>query len=127
MDHELLADIPLFEGMSDEELQDCAGRFQQTQVLMGHELTTEDEFGYSFFIVLEGRVEVSVDEDTAVELGRGQHFGEVALVTGNKRNATVKALETCQLAKMMTWDFQQLRESNPTFESRMQAAVADRS
>lgn len=132
MDHDSLADIPLFEGMSDEELQDCAGRFERTEVLTGHELTTEDDFGYSFFVVLEGRVRVQVDQDSAdqdsaIELGKGEHFGEMALVTGKKRNATVKALERCQLAKMMTWDFQQLRENNSTFESRIQAAVADRS
>ncbi len=127
MDQQALAGVPLFEGMDDDGLRDCADSFQPLQVLMGDELTTQDDFGYSFFVVLEGRVRVAIDGEAAVELGPGDHFGEVALVTGNKRNATVKALETCQLAKLMTWDFQQLRERNPTFEARIQASVADRS
>ncbi|MGH1488671.1 MAG: cyclic nucleotide-binding domain-containing protein [Acidimicrobiales bacterium] len=127
MDRQLLAGIPLFDGMSEEEVQDCAGAFQQSQVLMGQEVTTQDDFGYSFFVVLSGRVRIDIDNSSVVELSAGDHFGEVSLVTGEKRNATVKALETCQLAKMMTWDFQELRKRNASFESRIQAAIADRS
>lgn len=127
MDRQLLTGIPLFDGMTDEEVQDCAGAFQQSQVLMGQEVTTQDDFGYSFFVVLSGRVRVDIDESSVIELNAGDHFGEVSLVTGEKRNATVKALETCQLAKMMTWDFQELRKRNDSFEARIQAVIADRS
>lgn len=127
MDTESLAEVALFEGMTDEELQDCAQAFKPVQVLMGRELTTEDDFGYSFYVVLEGKVRVELVAGGSVDLEKGDHFGEVALVTGNKRNATVKAVETCQLGKMMTWDFQQLLERNAAFESRIQASVAERS
>ena len=127
MDHQALAGVPLFAGMSDRELQDCAACFEQKRVLMGERLTTEDDYGYSFFLVLEGRVRVEIDDEAVVELGPGDHFGEVALVTGSKRNATVKALEACQLAKIMTWDFQELMTNNATLAARLQAVAEERS
>ena len=127
IDHNLLADVPLFDGMSDEELRDCAQLFDQIRVLMGDVLTAKDDFGYSLFVVLEGAVRVEVDQDTTVDLGVGDHFGEVSMVTGAKRNATVRATETCQLAKIMIWNFEELTTRSPKLAERLRAAAAERS
>ena len=126
IDHNVLANVPLFQGMSDEELQDCAKLFEQTRVLMGDVLTAKDDFGYSLCIVLEGQVKVDVDGEMVAELGAGEHFGEVALVTGAKRNATVTAMETCQLAKIMIWNFDELTEKSPNLAARLKAVAEER-
>jgi CRP-like cAMP-binding protein len=126
IDHNVLANVPLFKGMSDEELQDCAKLFEQTRVLMGDVLTAKDDFGYSLCIVLEGQVKVDVDGEMVAELGAGEHFGEVALVTGAKRNATVTAMETCQLAKIMIWNFDELTEKSPNLAARLKAVAEER-
>lgn len=127
IDHNVLANVPLFKGMSDEELQDCAKLFEQTRVLMGDVLTAKDDFGYSLCIVLEGEVKVDIDGEMVAELGAGEHFGEVALVTGAKRNATVTAMETCQLAKIMIWNFEELTERSPNLAARLKAVADKRS
>jgi CRP-like cAMP-binding protein len=127
IDHNVLANVPLFKGMSDEELQGCAKLFEQTRVLMGDVLTAKDDFGYSLCIVLEGQVKVDVDGEMVAELGAGEHFGEVALVTGAKRNATVTAMETCQLAKIMIWNFDELTERSPNLAARLKAVAEERS
>lgn len=127
MDHQKLGGVPLFAGMDDTELRQCAAAFEETRALMGERLTTVDDFGYSFFIVLSGRVRVDIGGETVAQLGAGDHFGEVALVSGQRRNATVSALETCDLAKIMVWDFQQLTSEHPTLASRVRQAAADRS
>ncbi len=126
IDHNVLANVPLFKGMSDEELQGCAKLFEQTRVLMGDVLTAKDDFGYSLCIVLEGQVKVDVDGEMVAELGAGEHFGEVALVTGAKRNATVTALATCQLAKIMIWNFDELTEKSPNLAARLKAVAEER-
>ena len=126
IDHNVLANVPLFKGMSDEELQGCAKLFEQTRVLMGDVLTAKDDFGYSLCIVLEGQVKVDVDGEMVAELGAGEHFGEVALVTGAKRNATVTAMETCQLAKIMIWNFDELTEKSPNLAARLKAVAEER-
>lgn len=126
IDYQLLATVPLFEGMSDEELQSCAELFEPTRFLMGDTLTAKDDFGYSLFLVLSGTVRVDREDRETIELGAGEHFGEVSLVTGNRRNATVKAAETCQLAKMMVWNFEELTDRNPVLAGRIKAVAEER-
>ena len=127
MDHEALKISSLVEGMTDDELAATAELFEESRYLMGDRVTREADFGYSFFIVLDGRVQVEVGDEVVAELGAGDHFGEVALVTGDKRNATVKALETCHLAKIMTWDFPKLMDEHPTLAGRIKASADARS
>ena len=127
MDQQALAGVTLFDGMSDDELNECAAAFKHARGLMGENLTSQDGFGYSFFIVLSGRVQVEIGGETVAELGAGDYFGEVALVRGEKRNATVRALETCELAKIMTWDFKELMADHPTLAGRLKAVADERS
>ena len=127
MDAADLDQFPLFDGMSDDELALAASLFEPIRRMAGERVTREADFGYSLFLVLKGRVSVNHDGDQIAELGVGDHFGEVSLVTGNKRNATVTALETCELGKIMTWDFQDLLQQHPTLAARIEAVAKDRS
>lgn len=127
MNHEPLMMSSLFTDMDDDEAAAAAALFEESRYLMGDDLTREDDFGYSFFIVLEGRVRVNVGDEVVAELAAGDHFGEVALVTGEKRNATVKALDTCRLARIMTWDFPKLLEEHPTLATRIRESADARS
>lgn len=126
MDAQNLASFELFNGLDADELHSCGELFTEQRVLMGDQLTQEDDFGYSFFIVLDGRVAVKVDGQEVAQLGPGDHFGEVALVRGERRNATVSALESGRVAKMMTWDFNELMQNHPTLASRIEARAAER-
>ena len=101
-------------------------RATEHRVLMGQELTEEDDFGYSFFLVLSGSVKVTVAGAVVATLSAGDHFGEKALVSGERRNATVTATETCRLAKMMTWDFNELLAQHPSLARRLEEVAADR-
>lgn len=124
---EELSGIALFEGLSESELRACAELMQRTEVLMANKLTTEADFGYSFFVVLKGSVRVKVGDDVVGELGAGDHFGEVSLLQDDKRNATVVAMETCELGKVMTWDFETFRNVSPKLAERLEVAAEQRS
>lgn len=127
MDHKLLGTFPLFDGMTDAELERSVAAFEPIRRLAGERVTKEDDYGYSFFLVVSGKVVVESGSETVAELGPGDHFGEVALVTGNKRNATVRAIETCELAKTMAWEFSALLESNPVLAERIRVIAGERS
>ena len=127
MDHQDLAGIALFEGMSDDELQACAEHFETKHMFMGDELTKQKDFGYSFFVVLDGSVAVLIGDEQVAELGPGDHFGEMSLVHGETRNATVKAIDSGRVAKMMTWDFKELMEANPLLATRIESVAQERS
>jgi CRP/FNR family cyclic AMP-dependent transcriptional regulator len=127
MDSEALRISSLFDGMADDEASATAELFEEGRYLMGDRVTHENDFGYSFFIVVEGKVRVNVGDEVVAELVAGDHFGEVALVSGERRNATVTAIESCRLAKIMTWDFPKLLEEHPTLAGRIRASAEKRS
>ena len=124
MDSETLQGFALFDGMSGDELAASAALFEPIRRMAGERVTKEDEFGYSLFLVVKGRLSVDAGGDVLAEIAAGDCFGEVSLVTGQKRNATVTALETCELAKIMVWDFGELTAQNPVLAGRVKA-IAD--
>lgn len=125
MRSETLAQISLFEGLSDEELDACAELFSERLVMAGDRLTDESEYGYSFFVVVDGEVKVVVGGEEVVRLGPGEHFGEIALVSEDeRRTASVIATQITRLAKLMTWDFQKVMKRHPGLARRLQA-IAD--
>ena len=121
-----LVAFDLFSGLTPDQLDSCAALFSEQRVLMGERLTEKDDFSYSLFLVLEGAVKVSIDGDVVATLGKGDYFGEVGLVRGERRNAEVTATETCRVAKLMTWDFEKLTETHPVLADRLEAKAAER-
>lgn len=126
MDIETLRGFSLFEGLSDDDLEREVVLFEPIRRMAGERVTKEDDFGYSLFLVISGRLSVDHGGEIVAEIGTGDHFGEVSLVTGKKRNATVTALETCELAKIMTWDFDTLLAEQPLLAGRIKAVVDQR-
>jgi len=126
MDLTDFTDVPLLSDMTDDELANVAAHFTEVHVRSGDALTHEDEYGATFYIVLDGQVRVKIHDEAVVDLGPGDHFGEVALVTGERRNATVKAIDSCRLAKMMGWDFAELLVKNPALADRIRTAAENR-
>jgi hypothetical protein len=126
MDIETLRTFDLFEGMSDEELTRKLELFEPIRRMAGERVTQKDDFGYSLFLVISGRLSVDAGDGVIAEVGAGDCFGEVSLVTGEKRNATVTALETCDLAKIMMWDFDELLTEHPVLAARIKAIVDGR-
>ena len=126
MEANTLRAIPIFEGLSEDDLDRCAKRFQETEILQGSGLTREDDFAYKFFVVIEGEVEVLRDFDSVAMLGPGDFFGEMGLISGERRNARVVAHTRCQLAWMMGWDFSEMTEELPAVAARIEETVAER-
>lgn len=124
MDAANLAGISLFDGLSDDELADCASSFDEVEVLTGTKMTEKDDFGYSFFVVLSGALSVERNGTEVARLGAGDSFGEQALLGDDRRNATVTALERTRVAKMMVWDVNELLEKNQVLAGRIQE-IAD--
>ena len=85
----------------------------------GDILFREGDRGDSLYVVLHGRLRVSVSgadgADRVIrEAGRGEHVGEFALLTGNPRSATVRAVRDTVLARLSRGSFLRLAEQYPT-------------
>ncbi|MGA9277258.1 cyclic nucleotide-binding domain-containing protein [Ilumatobacter sp.] len=126
MEVDQLRALSLFEGLSDDELADCAGRFNEVEIVAGSSLAKQDDYAYKFFVVLDGEVDIHRDFTFVATLGPGEVFGEMALVKHEKRNARVTTKSRCRVACMMSWDFTAMTEQIPTVAERINAVVQER-
>lgn len=126
MDSNTVRELPLFEGLSDEVVEACAGRFEELELLAGTGLAREGEFAYKFFVVLDGEVEVQRNFEQVATLGPGDFFGEMGVISGGRRNARVIASTRCRVGWMTGWDFEALLEEYPEVARRIQDVVDER-
>lgn len=111
---EILKRVPLFSGLSQRQLKRLARDFTERDIKAGTRVMREGEMsGISFFVIVEGTATVSVDGDEVRQLGPGDHFGEVALISKRVRTATVTADEPMRCLGMRSWDFRRFAMENP--------------
>ncbi|MFK8002979.1 MAG: Stp1/IreP family PP2C-type Ser/Thr phosphatase [Polyangiales bacterium] len=102
---EILHQMPLFRFVTYQELVRILN-ITQVRTYAAHEkVVSEGEEGDELFVVLTGGVKVHSGDTTIVELGPGQHFGEMALVDKAPRSASVTAKEATQLIGIRRRDF----------------------
>ncbi len=105
--HDLLASVPLFSRLPRETIDDLARGAVERQYAPGVEIVTEGESGIGFFLIVDGTAEVLHGHDGAPvsTLGPGAYFGEMALVDGQRRSATVRAATPLTCLALTRWDF----------------------
>lgn len=82
--------------------------------------------GEEGFLLLEGRVEVRREGDKLADRGRGTFIGEMSLIDGEPRSATVIASEECRLLVMHRRDFMSLLDRVPGVERKLLVELARR-
>jgi CRP-like cAMP-binding protein len=123
---DVLKRVPLFAGLDDRELQEIAGQMRERRFASGDTVTQEGAGGAGFFVVEDGTAEVSVDGAPRGTIGPGDYFGEIALLTGSDRTATIVAQSDMTCWGMTPWDFRPLVESNSAIAWKLLTAMADK-
>ena len=118
--------IPAFAGLDDEERDAIADAGKVVEVPAGALLTSEGEFGYTFFVVDEGSAEVTAEGRPIAELGPGDFFGEIGLLVTGRRTASVTARTPMRLLALFEQDFRRACARVPAFERLLREAMADR-
>jgi CRP/FNR family transcriptional regulator, cyclic AMP receptor protein len=88
---QFLAKIDLFEGLSADVLSDLIERGATMQVPAGNHVVEQGAEGAGLQVVLEGTAEVTVNGEAREPLSVGDYFGEISLIDGQPRSATVVA------------------------------------
>ena len=92
----------------------------------GKVVTSEGQPGREFVVILEGKATVSINGTEIATLGRGDFFGEIALLDGGPRTATVVA-DTDLVARVISYaEFSQMLEDVPTMARKLLVGVAAR-
>ena len=126
MDPKLLEGIGAFSGLSRQELERLAGWTFEIEVPAGEELLKEGRLAHEFFVIEDGAVEVRSDGKRIAELGPGDFFGEIALLEGGTRTATVVATTPLRLIVMSAHEFRRMEQEFPVLADRVRSAVRAR-
>ena len=121
---ELLQGVPLFETLDRRELRDVAQSLKERTFNPGDAIAVEGEGGVGFFLIQEGEASVTVGGEERGKLRAGDYFGEIALIAGSDRTATVKADTELRCLGMTFWDFRPLVESNPQIAWKLLQSLA---
>jgi CRP/FNR family transcriptional regulator, cyclic AMP receptor protein len=124
---ELLAQIPLFEGLSSGELERLARSFKERRFSAGDTVAAEGTGGVGFFVIGEGTATVDVHGEQHGKLGPGDYFGEIALIDDQaRRTATITADSDLTCYGITAWEFRPLVETNAQIAWKLLQVMAKR-
>jgi CRP/FNR family transcriptional regulator, cyclic AMP receptor protein len=123
---ELLRRVPLFERCSARELGEVAALADELAVPAGKTLAAEGRSGREFLVLVEGAADVRRSGRRVNRLGAGDFLGEIALVTGRPRTATVTTTEPSRVLVLTARDFRRLLEGMPQIAAKVLAALGER-
>jgi CRP-like cAMP-binding protein len=123
---DMIKRAPLFWNCSKRELREIAQIADEIDLREGKEMTRQGERGREFFVLLEGDAEVAKDGRTVNELGPGDFFGEIALVSDTPRTATVTATSPIRALVITDRSFRRLMKDQPEIQGKVLAALAAR-
>jgi len=123
---ETLRHVPLFEDLDPTELQAVADLMHEANVPPGAVVTAEGGPGDGFFVIDAGEAEVTVDGERRATMTAGDYFGEIALLMGSDRTATVTATSDLHCYALTPLDFRTLVEGNPSIAWKVIQSMAAR-
>ena len=127
----LLQEVDIFKPFSEEAKHYLSDRIRRHRFEQGDVIVQQGDAGDSLFIIVEGVVGVQVQSDDGrtkevARLGAGDFFGEMALLTGEERTATVIALVDTYLFELTQADIAPLIEQQPEVSERVSKVLTQR-
>ena len=121
-----LEQVPLLEELTKRDRQRLAQSMKERTFASGQEIVVEGKSGVGFFIILEGKAAVTIGGKLIQALGPGDYFGEMALLDGGERTATITSDGQLRCATMTSWAFKSFVIDNPKVAWAMLQALAQR-
>jgi CRP-like cAMP-binding protein len=123
---ELLKQVPLFSLCSKKELEEVAYLADEVDLPEGRNLATEGATGKEFVVIVEGGADVRRKGRKINTLGDGDFLGEIALIAGVPRTATVTTTEPSRVLVVTAQAFKQLLRDSPSIQLKVLEALAHR-
>jgi len=127
----LLSDSYVLSALEDDARLELAASGDVMKHGTDDVIVKQGDVGDAFFLVKSGRVRVTVEADGKTTemavLGRGSCFGEMALLTGSPRSATVSAAEPCEVVMYRRGDIDRVLAKNPAVRQALDVLAKRRS
>jgi len=123
---ELLGQMPLFQACSKRQLGQVAALTVPAELPAGTVLTRQGASGGLAYVIAWGRAEVLRSGRRLATLGPGDVVGELSLIDGEPRSATVKALSDLQVLEIDGRDLRRLMRKAPSVVRKLMESLAER-
>ena len=110
MDKNRLKSIPIFQNLTDKDLEVIATFAGETSASPGDTLVREGDFSYELIAIEEGTAKVEQAGRHLNDLGPGDFFGEMGVLANEMRNATVTATSPMRLITLTTWEIKRMQK-----------------
>ncbi|MCW2764157.1 MAG: cyclic nucleotide-binding protein [Nocardioides sp.] len=112
---QLLAGTDLFSGLSGRQVRKLVGLGRQVDYVSGHDVAEEGKGALGFHLVLSGDATVTLGDKPVRELHAGDYFGEISMIDGRARSATVTASTALSTFVISHEVFDKLVSQEPEF------------
>ena len=123
---EVVERVSLFTGLSETDVSQIASMFKERKFLSGETITKEGVGAAAFYVIESGEASVSIRGKPVRTLGRGDYFGEIALIDEGARSATVTATTDVVCHGLTFWEFRPLVQTNATIGWNLLRTLAKR-
>jgi CRP/FNR family cyclic AMP-dependent transcriptional regulator len=120
----VLSAVPLFDGLSRRHLKRLAAASEVADFMAGHAIVREGEPGDAFFVVLAGQAKVTSNGKLVNRVLPGDHFGEISLLDGDVRTATVTSETPMTLLMLPRPRFLKALRDDPDIAMNLLAGLA---
>jgi CRP-like cAMP-binding protein len=107
-----LSDVPMFAHVQSAELAKIAEITQEVVVPAGQHVFHEGDYGEELFIIVEGRIRITLKDRTLATLKERDYFGEMSLLDGEPRSASAQAQVDTLLLRIRQADFHKILARN---------------
>ena len=122
----LLQKVPLFRDLSRKQLEQVAGLADELDIRAGKRLATAGETGQELFVIVDGSATVKAARGRTSRLGPGEFFGEMSLIDGGPRSATVEAAVDMKLLVVGRREFWTLLNAAPSLGLKIMSTLSRR-
>ena len=120
---DFLKKVPLFSNLSQRHLKEIAKHADQVQVEKGRVLVQQGKTGWEFIFIVEGKASVEKNGKVIRQLSGGDFFGEISLIDGEPRTATVIAETDMTLLIVHKTSFDHLLDDIPGLQRKVLISV----
>jgi CPA2 family monovalent cation:H+ antiporter-2 len=124
-DRQTVERFPLFGAVDPEKREELLLLFRPRAASPGDRIIRKGDRADGIYFISSGKVEVSIGT-RKIRLEAGNFFGEMALLSGARRNADVTAVDYCELQVMTVRDFQQFMAHNPNLRAEIDRLALER-